>query len=214
MRRGLVTAGLFVLALAPAALAGPNEDYAAVRADWQRDGTITACRFSERQLENARRIAASNPDDQYTDLPAQIDRELARIRAGRCEGRPPDAVRERSPLAALRITRTSPRGGAARESVRIRNRGRSIVDLTGATIRNRRGARARLPRGLKLRRGATLTVRIGCLRGRRTARGRVAYACRRRALFADRGDVARLADRRGFVVSQRGFGRFRGTASF
>ena len=202
------------LAVAAAAIAGPDEDYAAIRADWQRDDVITPCRFSEQQLENARRIAESNPDDQYTDFPSQIDRELARIRAGRCEGRTPDVVRERSPLARLQIRSVRPSGGAARESVRIRNRGRSTVRLDGATIRNRRGARARLPRGVRLRRGATLTVRIGCLRGRRTARGRVAYACRRGALFADRGDVARLADRDGVVVSQRGFGRFRSTAAF
>ena len=65
-----------------------------------------------------------------------------------------------------------------------------------------------------MRRGQTVTIRMGCLRGRRVARGRTIYACRRRALLADSGDVARLADREGLVVSQLGFGRFSHTISF
>lgn len=206
----LVTA----LALAPPAVAGPTQDYQAVRADWQRDGNITPCRFSEEQLANARAIADANPDDQYTEFPAEIDRELARVRSGACRGRTPDAERDASPLAGLRIVRVGPRGDASRELVRIRNTGRRTISLNGATVRNRRGSRARLPRGVRVRRGHAVTIRIGCLRGRRTARGRSVYACRRGALFTDSGDVARLADRRGVVVSQRGFGRFRNTVSF
>lgn len=202
------------LALAPAAVAGPTEDYQAVRADWQRDGNITPCRFSEEQLANARAIADANPDDQYTAFPAEIDRELARVRSGACRGRTPDSERDASALAGLRIVRVGSRGDAAREFVRVRNTSRRTISLNGATVRNRRGSRARLPRGVRVRRGQSVTIRIGCLRGRRTARARTVYACRRGALFTDSGDVARLADRRGVVVSQRGFGRFRSTASF
>ena len=202
--------------LATGALAGPSEDYAAVRADWQRDRTITPCRFSEEQLRNARGIAETNPDDQYTELPEEIDREIARHRSGRCAGRPPDSVLQRSPLVGVRIIRVTHRGGAGRELVRIRNRGRRRVLLDGATIRNRRGARARFPRGVRLRRGASLTVRIGCAPGttRPTVRGTTVYACRRRGLFVDGSDVARLVDRRGTVVSQRGFGRYRRLVAF
>ena len=210
----VVVAALSALAFSPSAAAGPSEDYQVVRADWQRDGNITPCRFSEEQLSNARAISDSNPDDQYTDFPAEIDRELARIRSGGCSGRTPDVERDVSPLAGLRILSVGSRGAATREYVRVRNRSRRTISLNGATVRNRRGSRARLPRGVRVRRGQTITIRIGCLRGRRTARGSTVYACRRAALFTDSGDVARLADRDGVVVSQRGFGRYRNTVAF
>lgn len=217
MRRSLIAAAALLVALAvvpPVVQAGPTEDYQAVRADWQRDGNITPCRFSEEQLANARTVAESNPDDQYTGFPAEIDRELARTRSGGCRGRTPDAERDTSPLAGLRIVSVSARGQAAREFVRVRNGGRRTVTLDGATLRNRGGARAGLPRGVRVRRGQTITIRVGCLRGRRAARGSTVYACRRSALLADSGDVARLADRTGIVVSQRGFGRHRNTVAF
>lgn len=216
MRRPLiVTAALLgALAVAPPVQAGPAEDYQAVRADWQRDGNITPCRFSEEQLANARAVADGNPDDQYTGFPAEIDRELARTRSGGCRGRTPDAERDTSRLAGLRIVSVSARGGASREFARVRNSGRRTVTLDGATLRNRRGARARLPRGVRVRPGQTVTIRVGCLRGRRAARGRTVYTCRRSDLLADSGDVARLADRSGIVVSQRGFGRYRNAVAF
>jgi hypothetical protein len=216
-RRKLIAfaaAAVSALAFAPPAVAGPTEDYQAVRADWQRDGNITPCRFSEEQLTNARAIADTNPDDQYTAFPAEIDRELARVRSGACRGRTPDSERDASPLAGLRIVGVGSRGDQAREFVRIRNTSRRSISLNGATVRNRRGSRARLPRGARVRRGQTVTIRIGCFRGRRTVRGRTVYACRRSALLTDSGDVARLADRDGLVVSQRGFGRYRSTVSF
>jgi hypothetical protein len=202
------------LALPSPAAAGPAEDYQAVRADWQRDGSITPCRFSEEELANARAIADANPDDQYTGFPDAIDRELARRRSGGCEGRTPDSVRDRSALAGLRIVRVVARGGVRRERVRVRNTSRRTVSLNGATLRNRRGSRAVLPRGVRLTPGNSITIRIRCRRGRRVASGQSVYACRRSALLADGGDVARLVDRRGVVVSQRGFGRYRSTVSF
>src|SRR5688572_4514871 len=84
-----------------------------MRAAGRRDGNITPCRFSEEQLSNARAIADSNPDDQYTDFPAEIDRELARVRSGACRGRTPDSERDASPLAGLRIVRVGATGAAA-----------------------------------------------------------------------------------------------------
>lgn len=204
-----------VLTAAPAS-AGPFEDYQAVRADWQADRIITPCRWSEQELVNAREVSDSVPDDQYTDFPSEVDRELVRWRSGGCVGRTPDSVRERSPLAGMRIVRVGGRGNATRELVRLRNRGRTTANLGGAMLRNRRGARARLPRGFRVRAGRTVTVRLGCPRGRRRAgvRGSTAYVCRRRAFFTDSGDVARLVDRRGTVVSRRGYGRYSDTVAF
>jgi hypothetical protein len=202
-------------ALAAPAAADPAQDYQGIRADWTADGVITPCRWSEQQLENARFVSAFVPQDQYTEFPAAIDREIARWRAGRCSGQVPDGRRASSALASVTIVRVSGRGKAARELVRIRNRGNRTVSLAGATLRNRRGHRVRLPR-IVLRRGQTATVRLGCRRGKRRVVRTRAWLCYRRAggLFADRGDVARLADRRGIVVSQRGFGSQRRADSF
>jgi hypothetical protein len=198
---------------APADQAG---DYERIRTDWERDGTITPCAYSEQELENAKAVAASNPDDAYTDFPAQLDRELARRRSGACGGRTPESLRRRSVLRDIRIVRVSGTGDARRESVLIRNTGRRTVSLRGATLRNRTGARARFPPEMRLARGRSARVRVGCAAGYRSAsvEGRTAWLCRRRPLLRDSGDVARLADRGGIVVSQRGFGRYRRVPAF
>ena len=78
----LVAAAGVGLAAAPGALAGPVEDYAAVRGDWQPDQVLTPCRFSLGQLLGAR--SQLTPEDGYTDLPSAISAEIARRRAGRC----------------------------------------------------------------------------------------------------------------------------------
>lgn len=212
-----VTAVLASGVLAAPAAADPFQDYQGIRADWTADGVIVPCRWSEQQLENARSVSALVPEDQYVTFPADVDREIARWRQGRCAGQAPDDRRAGSPLGAVTIVRVAGRGKAAREYVRIRNRGRRTVSLAGATLRNRTGRRIRLPR-IVLRRGQSVTVRLSCRRGKRRAsvvRTR-AWLCYRRAsgLFADRGDIARLVDRRGVVVSQRGFGSRRGAVSF
>jgi hypothetical protein len=91
MRRGRVTiavlaiAGLAIVA-APAAQAGPNEDYTTVKNDWLKDGAITPCRFSVAQLQNASRISADSTEDPYTSFPNAIDKELKRWSAGKCRG--------------------------------------------------------------------------------------------------------------------------------
>jgi hypothetical protein len=87
MQKGLCTAGLVAaiavgLAAAPGALAGPVEDYAAVRGDWQPDQVLTPCRFSLAELLGAR--SQLTPEDGYTDLPSAISAEIARRRAGGC----------------------------------------------------------------------------------------------------------------------------------
>jgi len=59
-------------------------------------------------------------------------------------------------------------------------------------------------------------VVTGCARGHRRAfrRGSRYYACRKRSIWNDRGDVAGLLGPKGHLVSQRGFGRFCGAARF
>ena len=78
----LVAAAGVGLVAGPGALAGPLEDYAAVRGDWQPDKVITRCRFTIAQLESAR--SQLTPEDGYTDFPSAISAEIARQRARRC----------------------------------------------------------------------------------------------------------------------------------
>ena len=40
------------------------------------------------------------------------------------------------------------------------------------------------------------------------------WLCRRTQLFGDRGDTGRLADSKGIVVSQLGFGTFKGRVAY
>jgi hypothetical protein len=236
-----LTLGLAAISLgAPAtAAAGPAEDFAAVFNDWKADREVTACRYSRAQLENTDFVARFVSELTYTDFPAQVAAELGRVKAGRCASRTPEGEtrgeggragdaprlpdrpptageRAGSPIGQLRIARVARRGRIAREHVRITNLGSTTVNLAGATIRNSRGRRARVPGRLVVRPGGTVTVRLGCSRRRvPKLRGATAWACARGTeFFVDRGDVAQLVDRAGSVVSQRGFGRYRDTLNF
>ncbi|MEX2194723.1 MAG: hypothetical protein WD844_05505 [Thermoleophilaceae bacterium] len=238
-RVALGLAALAFLAFPAAASAGPAEDFAAVFEDWRPDGEVSPCRWSQPQLENTVFVTGFVADLAYSDFPAEVARELGRWKQGRCApqrtdagapdrgrspgtvvtpARPPSpAARAESPIGALRIVRVRIRGNARREYVRIANTGRRTARLSGATIRNGRRLRLRLPRSLTIRGGRAVTVYVRCARGTRRAvvRGSRVYACsRRRSLFADRGDIAKLADGRGTVISQRGSGRNSGARRF
>jgi hypothetical protein len=196
-----------------AAAASPTDDYTRVRVDWQEDGSITACRFSEAELQNARSVAESSPDFSYTGLVDAIDVEIARWRSGGCSGLSPESKRARSALDGLRITAVKPKA----ELVVIFNRTRKPISLTGARLHNRRGnRRVAFRRGTKIRGRKHLIVQTGCLKGKRraTVKGGRYYACQRRELWRDRGDVARLSDRKRVVVSQLGYGTQRRAPKF
>lgn len=113
--------------------------------------------------------------------------------------------------ARLRIVALHARGKARRESVTIENVSRRTVDLRGYSLRDRTGRRIRFGRGLRLRPDATLRVVTGCAAGRREAFRRRTrfYACRKRELWNDVGDVVRLHGPRGRLISSRGYGRFK-----
>jgi hypothetical protein len=210
---------LALLALAgavavPGAGAAPSDDLFAVFSDWRRDGDVTACRFSRAQLVSARSRITPDVDAYAPSLREEVNREIARWDAGGC-GRGGDASRSVPLLARLRIVRIRPRGRRT-ESVTIKNTGRRTANLRRASLRDRAGHRIRFRRRLRLRGGSSLRVVTGCPRGRRRAfRRRSRYfACRRSQLWNARGDVARLYNSRGRIVSQRGYGRFRRARRF
>lgn len=209
----LFACSLVACSLVATALAAPTDDYTRVRVDWQDDGVITPCRFSETELENARDVAQSNADFAYTGLVDAIDAEIARWRRGGCSGLAPETTRAKSPLDGLRITAVK----AKAEQVVIFNRTRRAISLTGSRLQNRRGnRRVAFKRGTRIRARKHLIVHTACLEGRRRAavKGGRYYACSRRQLWRDRGDVARLADRRRVVVSQFGYGSQRRVPRF
>jgi hypothetical protein len=133
---------LLVVALAPVAFADPAEDYTAVHHDWEKDGQITPCYWTQAQLENAREIANDNPDDTYNGFPERVDEEIARWRSGGCAARP-------------RIVGVK----AKRERVLIRNVGGVPAEVGGLRLRDRQRNTIRLRRGLEIAPGATIAVR-------------------------------------------------------
>lgn len=205
---------------APAGSAAPADDYRAVFDDWRGDQDVTACRFSRTRLANARDVARSvgDPDSYAPGFREEVERELARHAKGGCRGvapEPPESQRARSPLRRVRIVRVLARGGSG-ESVTIRNSGSRRVSLAQASLRDLRGARLQLPRGTMLHGRRSLRVVTGCARGasRPVRRGPSLFACRRRGLWDDRGDVVKLVDPSGIVVAQSGYGTLRRMARF
>jgi hypothetical protein len=189
--------------------ASPQSDFDGVYGDWKADHLVTPCRWTQAQLENAYKVATGSPDFQYaTGFQDNVQAEINRWKSGGCAGVAPYAKRRLSPLNGVRVMELAGRGKAATEYVRIANRAKKSVALRNATLRNLRGARAVFPAKFKLKRGKTAVVRIGCAPGKRRASfsGTRVWLCRRAQLFSDRGDVARLADAKGVVVSQRGYG--------
>lgn len=212
MHGRILTLALLVLACAlgaAAASGSPQSDFNAVYGDWKPDHKITACKFSQRELQSAYDVATGNPDFQYeTGFRDDVQREIARWKAGGCAGVSPLSKRKTSPLYGARIVRVHGRGKAAAEYVKIKNRGKRTLSFKKATLRNRKRGRATFPARFKLRRGKTALVRVGCARGKGRAsfKGTRVWLCHRSPLFSDSGDVARLVDAKGIAVSQRGYG--------
>jgi hypothetical protein len=204
----LLAAVVAAVGALPAA-ASPQSDFDAVYSDWKKDVVITKCQWSPAQLQNAYNVATSNPDFQYeTQFVNDIQTEINRWKNGGCAGIAPLSVRRKSALYGVRIVSVTGRGGAARELVTLRNRAGKTVSFRKAFIANSGRAGVLFPSRFKLARGRTAVVHIGCAPGKRAASfvKRTVWLCRRAQLFRDRGDVARLADAKGLVVSQRGFG--------
>jgi hypothetical protein len=206
-RMTALAVAFFAVAL-PAA-ASPQSDFNDVYNDWRPDGVISQCHFTQSQLQNAYDSASSNPDFQYENAfqPA-VQGEINRWKAGGCSGVAPKTVTKASPLTGARITVVKGRGSAAREVVKVRNGSKKALSFRKARVRNGKRAKAVFPAKFKLGAGKTAVVHVGCANGKRRAtfRRTTVWLCARKQLFRDKGDLARLADAKGVVVSQRGFG--------
>lgn len=201
----LVLAG--ALAVAPAS-ADPQSDFNHVYGDWKGDGVITQCLWSQAELQNAYDVATGNPDFQYdTRFTDAVQVEIKRWKGGGCSA-VLGTVRRASPLTGAKIASVRGRGGPARELVTIRNTTGKALAFRKASLRNSKRGRAAFPSGFRLAKGKTATVHVGCAAGRRRPSyvKTTVWLCHKKALFADKGDLARLADPKGVVVSQRGYG--------
>jgi hypothetical protein len=208
MAAAAVAVALSAIAALPAS-ATPQSDFNHVYGEWKKQQKITPCRWSRAELENAYRLATSSPDFQYeTSFVTATQREISRWKSGGCAGIKPESVRRKSPLFGLRITKVRGRGKTRNEVVVVRNGAKKTVSLRRASIRNGGRGKAVFPARFKLARRQTAVVHMGCAKGkfRPSFRRRVVWMCLVGEMFRDRGDIPRLADAKGLVVSQRPFG--------
>jgi hypothetical protein len=183
--------------LAPGAAAGsPAADLASVTKDYTRDGRITACRFTQSQLEGARSKIGEDIASYAAGIDVAIAREIKRWKDRGCAGKR-RAVR-------LRIIAVSSSGGANVEYVTIKNVGSKTVNLHNYALRDGDDHTLKL-RATKLKKGAKLRVVTGCHSGRNGAvrRGSRYYACRKTQFWDDAGDVVELLAPGGGLLSQK-----------
>lgn len=92
--------------------------------------------------------------------------------------------------------------GYTKEYIQLKNTGSKTLTLTGYTIRDNGPQRYTFPKGFKLKRGATVTIRSG--KGKNTAStlywGKASY------IWNNTGDTARLITPKGKTVETCKFG--------
>jgi hypothetical protein len=191
----------------------PEGDFQRVFRDWEPDGVVTPCAFTRRQLQSALNVAAQVGDfDAYAPgFRDAVRKEIQRIDAGGCPG-----LSKQSKLTIRRIKGKVRKGRSKkREFVTVRNVGTAGAALRGLSLRDKRGNRIKLPR-FTLKPKRSLRVATRCFGGRKkaTRRGNRFFACRKRQIWNDRGDVVKIVNRAGLVLAQRGFGRFRAVPRF
>lgn len=184
-----------------------------MKADWQPDRDVTACRFTRAQLVNAHNVASSSPDfDNYEPgFRAEVRAEIARHDAGGCKAA---TVKTVKPAPNLTIVKVRARRGL-KESVTVKNLGKRTAKLRGVRLRDRSGGRIKLGRA-RLGPGKSLRVFTGCAKGKKRfirLKSRV-FACRKKTVWNDRGDVVRLVAANGTLLSRVGYGRFRSVQRF
>ncbi len=184
-----------VLVLVPVADAAPIDDYQAVRAEYQPDGQITACRFTRLQLQNA---ANSTPPDVQTYDPnfgAKVQAEIRRHDAGGCPaGGGNSGTRLNTTLARPRVSARQV-GGRIKVKVtgRIAKLGRACNGKVSVGVRSggKRRTRKRATVRSSCRYATTLIFRVNVLPRRLVPRN-ARLLVRVSSLF--NGTSARLPD--------------------
>lgn len=93
----LLAALALTLGAAPAALGATFDD---IFRDYQRDGQIDACAYSQKDLERARGQVPNDIEAYAPDFPAALAAAAERRAGGGCSGKPPAATPVTVPAAA------------------------------------------------------------------------------------------------------------------
>jgi lamin tail-like protein len=192
-----VTTALSAAILAPPAAASPAGDLKSVLQDYSRDDRITACRFTQRQLETVRGQISSDIETYAKGIRPALNREIKRWKNGGCKGKGPATTK-------LRIVAVKAAGGPGKESVTIKNTGRKAISLGGFALRDADDHTLKF-RATKLAAGRKLQVITGCRKGHKGAirRGSRYYACRTNEVWDDADDTVELLGRGGGLVARK-----------
>ncbi len=191
---------LLAVVLAAPAAGSPAADLQSVILDYSRDGRITPCRFTARQLRTSSSQIGEDVDAYAQGIRPAIERELRRWKQRGCRD-------SRGGAARLRIVAVQPKGKAREESVTITNAGRRTVKLRGYSLRDADDHLIKLRSG-RLKRGGRLRIVTGCREGQRKAvvRGSRYYSCRRKQVWDDAGDIVELLGPGGGLLSKKAYG--------
>jgi hypothetical protein len=218
-RRGIATiASLAVVAtgaaLAPGAVAGPNEDFSAVGKDYLPDQKITPCAFTRQQLVNALGVADTYGSDADYYAPGFRDAIRAEIKrwddGGCADATKKPAVNPAVAIfgkgARVKITKVRPKGGPRTEQVIVKNIGTRTIPLGGLKIVTNGGRRIVLP-SYRLAKGRSFRVVAGCARNakRRARRKATLYQCRTKQFLGNASGLVQLKHGNS-VLSQFGYG--------
>lgn len=199
IRRSALGALFAAILFAPAAGASVSSDTNAIVKDYGGNHSITACRFTIAQLQNAYSTLGPDVDTYSPGLRVAIRRELKRWTDGDCKGK--------AKTADLRIVKVASKGGAGKESVTIENYGAKTVNLRRYVLRDASKHAIRFGK-TTLKAGRSLKVVTGCRSGHKSAlrKGSTYYGCRKTEFWDDAGDVVQLVNASGTLLSQKQYG--------
>lgn len=196
-RVSVLAAVLAAVVLVPIAGASPQSDANAVIKDYSRDAKITSCLFALGQLKNTLAQLGTDVDSYAAGVRSAVQREIKRIRKGRCKGKRPGGVN-------LRIVKIQSKGGARSESITVKNLGRKSVNLRGFVLRDSDDHALRINK-TTLKSKRSLRIVTGCRKGTKKAvrRGSRYYACRTKQFWDDSGDIVELVNPKGGLISKK-----------
>ena len=201
--RCALAALLVAVVVVPGVGASPASDFNAIVKDFTSGANITPCLFTQAQLEAARAQLGPDANAYAPGLGVAISREIQRWKDGACSAKRVAAAKG----ADVRIVKVTPKGGAAKESVTLRNYGAKAVNLKGYVLRDA-GDHAIKFIKTTIKPKRSVVVVTGCRKGSKKAvrKGTRYYACRSKAFWDDAGDVVELVNAKGGLLSTKTYG--------
>lgn len=201
--RGALVALLVAVVAVPGVAASPTADLNAIVKDFTSGRNITACLFTQAQLEAARAQLGPDANAYAPGLGEAISREIKRWKDGDCSRKRIAAAKG----SDVRIVKVASKGGARSESVTLRNYGSKTVSLKGYLLRDAGDHAIKfIKTTIKPRR--SVVVVTGCRKGSKKAvrKGTRYYACRSKEFWDDAGDIIELVNAKGGLLSMKTYG--------